>query len=232
MTIRQRPPSGSRKPLARTLRALAADRTGAPVVEFALVLPILLTAYLGSYVALDAISCSRKVSIAANQVTDITSRYMSVTSGDLDSIMAASTQIMQPYNASSATIRLSQVQVCASGYKGKSGIVARVVWSQARNGTPRTTDTTGGGTLPTSNPQQVPDAALITLPANMLTSTSPLKPGSGCSTGGYFIFGEMNFTYTPAVRMFAVGSASSFTFSDSSYMSPRGTTSIGLVSGT
>ena len=74
------------------LRALAADRTGAPVVEFAMVLPVLLTAYLGSFVVLDAISCSRKVSVAANQVTDITSRYMSVTSGDLDTIMAATTQ--------------------------------------------------------------------------------------------------------------------------------------------
>ena len=218
--------------IAAGLRALAADRTGTPVVEFALVLPVLLTAYLGSFVVLDAISCSRKVSIAANQVTDITSRYMSVTTGDLDTIMAATTQIMQPYNASNAMVRLSQVQVCASGYKGKSGIVARVVWSQARNGTARTVDTTSGGTQPVSSPQQVPDAALITLPANMLTSTSPLIPASGCATGGYFILGEMDYTYTPALKMFAVGSTSSFTFTESSYMSPRGTTSIGLVTGT
>ena len=93
--------------IAAGLRALATDRTATPVVEFALVLPLLLTCYLSSFVVLDAISCSRKVSIAASQVTDITSRYMSVTTSDLDTIMAATTQIMQPYNASGATVRLS-----------------------------------------------------------------------------------------------------------------------------
>ena len=213
----------------RLLRLLAADRTGTPVVEFAMVLPVLLTVYLGSYVALDAMACSRKVSIAASEVTDITSRYMSLTTADLDAIEAASAQIMAPYDASAATVRLTQVQVCAAGYNGNSGAVARVVWSRARNGSALTLDTTGGGTLPAGNPSPVPASALVTLPANMLATASPLQPASGCSTGAYFFFGEVSFTYTPAVKMFQVGSSSTYTFYDSSYLSPRGANSIGLT---
>lgn len=208
---------------------LRADQAGTPVVEFALVLPVLLTAYLGSYVALDAVSCSRKVSMTASQVTDVTSRYMALTTADLDMIEAASAQMLQPYDQANAMVRISQVQVCAAGYNGASGTVARVVWSRARNGTALTTDTTGGGTLPLASPQPVPSAALVAMPSNMLATGSPLQPATGCSGGAYFIYGEVTYQYTSAVKMFLTNPNSSFTFRESSFLSPRGTTSIGLT---
>lgn len=214
--------------LRAELQHLAADSTGTPLVEFAMVCPILLATYMGSFVALDATSCTRKVSIAAGQITDISSRYLALTTADVDAIMASTSQLMSPYPASAAKVRLSQVQICASGYRGKPGIVARVVWSRATaNHAPLTKDTTGGGTLPAVSPTPVPDASLVTLPANMLATASPLRPASGCSTGAFFIFGEVQYDYTPPINMFGIGT-SGFSFHDYSYMSPRGSTSISL----
>ena len=211
------------------LQRFAADTTGTPLVEFALVCPILLATYLGSFVALDATSCTRKVSIAAGQITDISSRYLALTTSDVDAILASTTQILAPYPAANAKVRLTQVQICAAGYNGNAGTVARVVWSRATsNETALTADTTGGGTLPAISPTPVPAASIVTLPANMLAAISPLRPASGCSTGAFFIFGEVRYAYTPPINMFNVGSSSGFNFYDYAYMSPRGSTSISL----
>jgi Flp pilus assembly protein TadG len=114
----------------RPLAQLGRNQRGVALVEFAIVAPILLLLYLSGYVMFDALTASRKVAITARTVADLTARYSSVTTSDMATIMGASTQVLWPYSATNATIRVSEVQVTSS-------TSATVVWGQAQNTTAR-----------------------------------------------------------------------------------------------
>lgn len=115
---------------------------GLALVEFAMVVPVLLSLYLGGYVVLDALTCNRKVTLAARSIADLTSRYSSVSASDLTTISGSATQIMWPYGASSSiSVRVSQVLVTST-------TKATVVWSQGQNMTARTAG--ASMTIPTS----------------------------------------------------------------------------------
>ncbi|NBC36945.1 pilus assembly protein [Novosphingobium sp. FSY-8] len=119
------------RPLAAVWRRLWADQTGSIVVEFAFAAPIMISLYTMTYVLSDGFAASRKVTVTAHVITDLVSRNASVTPSQLTTMMAASTQVMLPYNATGVTIRISQLLVA-------TGNSATVVWSQAQNGTART----------------------------------------------------------------------------------------------
>lgn len=139
------------------LGRLAACRSGVALVEFAVSVPVLFTLYLGAYVLSDQISCSRKVTITARSVADLTSRYASLTPSGLQTVMAASAQIMQPYGGPT-TVRVSEILVTSP----TTGIV---VWSQ---------------TLNASATQMVTGLAtnlVVTLPANMAATGTYLILG-------------------------------------------------------
>lgn len=102
------------------------DTRGIAITEFAIVLPFLILLYVGGYQLSDAISAYRKVTTAARTVADLTTQYMSVTNSDLDTILAASQQVMAPYNVRNAKLVVSQVSVDAQG-------AAKVAWSRGLN---------------------------------------------------------------------------------------------------
>lgn len=108
--------------------SLRRDLAGMAAVEFALLLPLLLGLFIVGMALSDGIACNRKVTTTAKSVADLTARYASVTTADVSTILAASTQILAPYNASLATIRVSEVLVTGS-------TSSTVVWSRASNGT-------------------------------------------------------------------------------------------------
>lgn len=109
------------------LRRLGANRRGAALVEFALVFPVMLAFYMGSYTLSDAIACDRKVTVATRVLTDLATRYYSLTQADLSTILNASAQVMAPYPASNASIVLSEIQITDSTH-------GKVIWSNTQNG--------------------------------------------------------------------------------------------------
>lgn len=117
------------------LRALAACRRGITAVEFALVSPMLISLFLVGMALSDGIACNRKVSTTARAVADLTARYSSVSTSDVTTILAASAQVMAPYNVANAAVRVSEVKVTGS-------TSAAVVWSRAQNGTALATNAT------------------------------------------------------------------------------------------
>jgi Flp pilus assembly protein TadG len=123
------------------LRRLTGDARGVALIEFALSLPILILMYLGAFQISDAISCNRKVTITTRSVADLTSRYATLSSSDLTSILNASTQIMAPYDASNATVVVSQLATDINGN-------TTIDWSQANQGSGHTP--TQSYTLPTT----------------------------------------------------------------------------------
>ena len=110
------------------LGALRRDRSGNALVEFAVAFPVLISLYVGSFVLSDAIACNRKVTITARALTDLATRYSSLTQADATTILNASAQVMSPYAPANAVIVLSEIKVTGA-------TTATVVWSKALNGT-------------------------------------------------------------------------------------------------
>lgn len=101
-----------------------ADRSGAVLVEFALVLPMMVMIYLTVVHLVSAAGCDRRVAITARAMADLVSQYALLSPVTLDTILAASGQMMAPCDGSAATIRVSQVTIDAT-------LAARIAWSDA-----------------------------------------------------------------------------------------------------
>lgn len=130
------------------LRTLLRDTRGVALVEFACVLPVLLLMYLAGYQVSDALSCNRKVTIAARAMADLTTQNSSVTTGQMSIILSASSKIMAPYNAANAGVRISELYTDA---KGKT----TVYWS-----------------VPNANTTALTKGSAYTLPASLNNANS------------------------------------------------------------
>ena len=137
-----------RKPIAllhRRCRAFAANRQGTSAIEFALLLPLMLTMYFGSIEVTDAISANRQDTLVASTVADITSQYANpLASSDVTNILAAASTVIAPFPASSVKVTLSSVVIDAN-------LNATVDWSKATsNGSPRTAGSSVTNLIPSA----------------------------------------------------------------------------------
>ncbi len=216
------------------LRHLLRDTGASTILEFAICLPVLTLLYIGSYIVVDEVACSQKAAIATRTLTDLLSRSLSPSaivsnpSGtDATALMTAAAITLTPYSPVNATENVALLRVCDSSH-------AYVIWSQAitykANGTSQAaTPALTAGSL-TSN-------SVVSLPANMLTSSSPLTPtspdgsnicqnfGTGTSTkiqagtaGGFLFLAQVDFAYVP---MTGFGFPTSIKLGNILYMSPR-----------
>lgn len=116
---------------ARIWSGLARDRRGATAVEFALVLPLMATLYLGGVEITQAVSVYRQVDLTAATVTNLVTQYTTISaSATMPDILNASAQVLAPYPAADATVVVSCITIDAKGN-------ATVAWSQALNGPAR-----------------------------------------------------------------------------------------------
>ena len=97
-------------------------------VEFALLLPVMMTLYLGSVEASQGIATNRKVTLTAHALADLASQYTDITNADMSNILAAGSAIIAPYSASNLQEVVSELSINAQGQ-------ASVVWSDTLNGT-------------------------------------------------------------------------------------------------
>lgn len=109
------------------LRRFAGDRRGVSAVEFALLAPVMIGLYLGCVEISDGVGASRKVSLTAAALGNLTAQYSTITAGDMSNILNASSAIIAPYDASKLKITVS----CLSVAKNNT---VTVKWSVTRNG--------------------------------------------------------------------------------------------------
>ena len=196
--------------MGRRLRRLGRDNRASVIIEFAMAFPVLAVLFLGGYVITDMIACSRKVSVAAREVTDLATRYPELTTAQVSTIENSAQQILVPYNVANATVNLTEVQVIDSTH-------VKVVWSQSLNGTARSAGasiTVNGGLipnylLPSSTTAQSPCTTAVSLTGN----------------GGCLMLGEVTYSYTPVFNIYGAQ-----TMNDAIYLAPRLSSSIPLIS--
>jgi len=110
----------------RRCSPVMADCRGSTLIEFAMVLPFLVTLYMGSYVLSDAVACKRKATTTARALSDLTARYTAMTAADTTLVLGAANQTMAPYPTSAGWFRISEVV-------GVDATHVKVVWSKASN---------------------------------------------------------------------------------------------------
>jgi len=98
---------------------------GLAAVEFAIILPLMLLMYLGSFQICEMVAVKRQVTLSASSVANIVTQYASISATtDLPDILQASAVVLTPYSSSNAIVIVTLITIDASGN-------ATVTWSQS-----------------------------------------------------------------------------------------------------
>jgi Flp pilus assembly protein TadG len=125
MTLEQRIRSSSP---ARFLQ----DRYGMAAVEFAMILPLMLTMFIGTVEVAQGLSTDRKIGLVARAAADLTSQSTSINNSEMTNILNAASSIMSPFSMTPLKLKVTAVNINATGQ-------ATVAWGDALNTTKRVT---------------------------------------------------------------------------------------------
>ncbi|ODT67259.1 MAG: hypothetical protein ABS75_24155 [Pelagibacterium sp. SCN 63-23] len=155
--------------LLGSIKRFARAQRGVAVVEFALVVPIMLVVYVGSFEASTLISVDRKVQSVAGAIGDLVARAdKTMTTTQMQDYFRAASGIMTPYSSDPVLQVVTAISVNNSGE-------ATVVWSRQYN----------NGTYSATTPHVTGSA--FPLPAEMIA----------ISKGQMVIAAEASYAYTP-----------------------------------
>jgi Flp pilus assembly protein TadG len=126
--------------IIQSIRNFRRDHRGVSAVEFAVLLPIMLTLYLGGSEITQAITIKRKTTLVTRAIGDLVAQDVSITNAEMTQIMSATTSVMAPYGTGTLKIKVSSVTIDNNGN-------AKVAWSDAFQDTARAVNETV--TLPT-----------------------------------------------------------------------------------
>lgn len=123
---------------ASTLRRC---QSGAMLIEFALVFPILVMMFLGLVEFGEAFAVNRKLTNAASTVSDLVAQVATITTSDLNDIARVAEEIVKPYAATPMRTVVSSVAADQDGN-------VRVAWSYAHGNGAAARETGIAFTLP------------------------------------------------------------------------------------
>jgi len=159
--------------LSQRLVRLARDQRGVTAVEFAMLLPLMLTLYLGSVEISQGVAIDRKVTLTARTIADLASQSTTISSAEMSNILAAASAVIAPYDASKLKVTVSQVAI-------DNNSNATISWSCTLNGTAH-----GVGSA-------------VTLPTALKTANTSLIWGEASysykPTIGYVVTGTLNLS--------------------------------------
>ncbi len=136
--------------LSHRLTSLRRDERGVSAVEFAMLLPLMITLYLGVVEMSQGISINRKVTLTARAVADLASQVSSINNTEMTNLLNASAAVVAPFPAGQLKVTVTAVSIDPNG-------VATVAWSDTLNGTKHAVNSSVS--LPTA--LKVPNTQLI-----------------------------------------------------------------------
>ncbi|MCX7312988.1 MAG: TadE/TadG family type IV pilus assembly protein [Hyphomicrobiales bacterium] len=127
--------SALRELLGRPIGRLAGDERGVSAVEFALLLPLMMTLYLGAVELSQGIGADRKVTLTSRTICDLVSQVASINNADMTNSLNAASSVIAPYPVSNLKVTVSSIKIDATGK-------ATIAWSDTLNGTARAVNST------------------------------------------------------------------------------------------
>jgi len=113
---------------AAAFKRFCNDRTGMGAVEFAIITPLLIVAYIGSFEVSVGYSVARKVTRASSTVADVLTQQTDVAKTALDGMPYIVSSVMTPFNPDTGfTLKVTGIKITAPGV----GVVA---WSRGWSG--------------------------------------------------------------------------------------------------
>ena len=109
--------------IARGTRRFSTNTRGVAAVEFAMLVPILLAAFLGCFEFSQAITVNRRVTNIASETGDLVAQVQTLTTADMNDIMNVTKTLLQPYDTTKVKVTITSVTANAT-----SGAVT-VDWS-------------------------------------------------------------------------------------------------------
>lgn len=119
----------------------AQDKQGVSAVEFAMMLPLMVTLYLGVVEISQGVAIDRKVTLTTRTVADLASQVSSINNAAMTNLLNATAAVAAPFDASKLKVVVSAVTIDNAG-------TAKIAWSDTLNGTKRSVGSTV--TLPTA----------------------------------------------------------------------------------
>lgn len=171
------------RPQARAAR-FRDDAGGVAAIEFAMILPLLVTIYFGLTELVRAVDNGRKVTLFARTVADLSGRTNN-SGDDITAILAASGAILQPFTGSDAQVVISAMGVERVGLTLLGGVCS----SYPKNARP-VLQLAGTGDLPPVPASYLYDGARYIL----AEVTMPYTPILGSKLYGW-IFGTQGVVF-------------------------------------
>jgi Flp pilus assembly protein TadG len=106
------------------------ERRAVAVVEFAMLLPVMVSLYLGAVELSRGIAADRKVTLTTHALADLSTQFTNIADSDMSNILNASAAIMAPYSTANLQAVVSQLSINGAGQ-------ATVEWSDTLNGAAR-----------------------------------------------------------------------------------------------
>lgn len=125
--------------MRKLLERFRKAKDGLAAVEFALLLPVMITLFFGVVEVSLALACRADVTNVASTAADLVAQESSMTTSDMSNVWSALSAILYPYDTSVAQIKVSSINYDTTTQSLTSG---KVAWSCGKNTTARTTGTT------------------------------------------------------------------------------------------
>jgi len=153
----------------RSMATLRRDTSGLAAVEFALILPLMLMMFFGMIDVSSGFAVDRKVSMIAQTLSDLTSRYTVVQETDVTNFFTIADAMLTPYDSTVLKATISQI------YLDPASKTAKVVWSR------------GDAKLAVNT--------VVTVPTALVAKDS----SGNWTANQYLILAQATYLYTPTI---------------------------------
>jgi len=155
--------------LQRSAARLGREKRGNVAIEFAFIVPVMLTMFFGVVEFSSAVAVNRKISMAAEELADLAARYKEVPDTEIDNFFKIARAVVTPYSATVLKATITEIYIDPATGLG------RAQWSKGD------VVRLPGSTVP--------------VPANLIARDT----NNNILAGQYLMFAETGYVYVPAV---------------------------------